>query len=137
MHMPRYPLVIPIEVRFGDLDALAHVNNAVYLTYLETARLKYTARLGIDQVNPSYLLARIEVDYVRPVLLGETVDVGTRISHIGNSSFRMQHEMWVNQSTVAKAQSVLVWVENGVPTRVPAVFRQAVQAFELDPVDGL
>jgi acyl-CoA thioester hydrolase len=54
---------IPMTVRFGDLDALGHVNNAVYLTYIEAARLAYFAQLEVtDPARPSLMLARVEAD---------------------------------------------------------------------------
>jgi acyl-CoA thioester hydrolase len=75
-----FPVVVPIQVRFRDLDALGHVNNAVYLTYLEVARAAYFSRLEPDWVGKGhFILARAEVDFLRPILLEDPVEVGVRV----------------------------------------------------------
>ena len=85
---------VPVEVRFRDLDSLGHVNNAVYLTYLEVGRIAYIARLGLtDPVRPRLLVARIEVDYRRPVHLGEALTVAVRTAEVGRKSFTLAYEV--------------------------------------------
>jgi hypothetical protein len=75
-----YRFVHPVDVRFRDLDALGHVNNAVYLTYFESARIAWwlwvTGRAGLDAVD--MILARVEVDYRSPLQWGERLEVGVR-----------------------------------------------------------
>ena len=82
----------PIEVRFRDLDALGHVNNAVYLTYLESARIAYwlhvTGRSGLDALD--MILARVEIDYRSPLSYGEAVDVSVRCASMRRSSFVLE-----------------------------------------------
>ena len=85
-----YQHVIEINVRFMDIDALQHVNNARYLNFLEEARIAYSQELlgifnSIQELN--VLVARVEIDFMRPVLYGEQVKVYTRISRLGNKSF--------------------------------------------------
>lgn len=79
---------IDIQVRWGDLDALSHVNNAVYLTYMENARVRYTADLHLwDGAGEKIgmILARAVLDFKSPLLL-EDVLAYTRISRLGNKS---------------------------------------------------
>src|SRR5919109_1126866 len=89
-----FRFVHPVEVRFRDLDALGHVNNAVYLTYLESARiawwLKVTRRSGLSALD--MMLARVEVDYRSPVRFGDALDVGVRCASLGRSSFVLELE---------------------------------------------
>ncbi|MFN4071655.1 MAG: acyl-CoA thioesterase, partial [Thermus caldifontis] len=67
--MEGFPVSVPIQVRFRDLDALGHVNNAVYLTYFEVARAAYFQRLKEDWLEKGhFILARAEVDFLRPIL---------------------------------------------------------------------
>ena len=86
------PFTHPIEVRFRDLDALGHVNNAVYLTYLESARIAYwlhvTRRSGLDALD--MILARVEIDYRSPLSYGEAVDVTVRCASMRRSSFVLE-----------------------------------------------
>ena len=102
----------PLEVRFRDLDALGHVNNAAYLTYLESARLAYwlqvTGRSGLAALD--MMLARAEVDYRSPVSLGDPLEVGVRCASMRRSSFVLEFEI-VNRATgllLAEARKVLV-----------------------------
>ncbi len=135
MPLEAYPVITPIQVRFRDLDSLGHVNNAVYLTYLELARIQYLGRLELDTLRPSIVVARIEIDYLRPILLGDEVAVGVRVTGIGNKSFRMEYGITANQELAARAASVQVWLEAGRPAPVPAAVREAIQRLERLPVN--
>ncbi|MDR3673138.1 MAG: thioesterase family protein [Holophaga sp.] len=83
--------VQPIDVRFADLDALGHVNHATFLTYLEHARGKWwRPRLGARPFQEEgFVMARVEVDYRNPILLGDQVRVEMHCDHIGTSSFTL------------------------------------------------
>ncbi len=122
-----------LEVRFRDIDALGHVNNAVYLSYLEQARVLYFQhlKLRMDQ-EPLTLLARNEIDYLRPVLLGEALEVFLGVVRIGNKSLRFEYEVHANGELAARAASVLVWYDfqafKSIP--VPPDVRRALEAFE-------
>ena len=81
----------PIEVRFSDLDALGHVNHATFLSYLEHARVTWwRPRLGARPFeDDGFVMARVEVDYRNPILLGDQVRVELRCDRVGNSSFTL------------------------------------------------
>jgi len=83
----------PIDGRFRDLDLLGHVNNAVLLTYLESARLAYWTHLtGRPLDDLGMILARVEIDYRAPVRHGTRVDVGVRCASMRRSSFVLEFE---------------------------------------------
>lgn len=88
-----YTYYHPIDVRFADLDPLAHVNNAVYLTYLESARFDYYQRAGIwspdHAMQTGMVVAHIDIDYLVPILFGQAIRVGLRVTRLGNKSFTM------------------------------------------------
>ena len=100
-----------IEVRFRDCDALGHVNNAVYLTYLEQARFAHWQRLtGVTGIPRSFIVARVECDYRAPAMAGERLIVRLHVASVGNSSFTFEYEI-VNGRTrqvVATARTVQV-----------------------------
>jgi acyl-CoA thioester hydrolase len=123
---------LPVQVRFRDLDSLKHVNNAVYLTYLEIARIEYWKALKFEPVRPSMLLARIEIDYLKPVLLGDRVEVVVRVSEMGSKSFVMAFEILANGTVAAKGSSVLVWFDHAanVSVVIPDSARAIIQGFE-------
>jgi acyl-CoA thioester hydrolase len=97
------------SVRFRDLDGMGHVNHAVFLTYMESARLAYLESLGLGH-NPlrGLILARAEVDFRSPVELGEQVEVGVRTARIGTKSFDLEQDVHANGRLAAQGKFVLV-----------------------------
>ena len=84
-------------VRFRDLDPMGHVNNAVFLTYIESARAAFLQHLGAVQTleDLAIIVARIEIDFRAPVRFGDEVDVTVRVSRFGEKSFDLEHELRV------------------------------------------
>jgi acyl-CoA thioester hydrolase len=133
--MDGYCFVHRREVEFRDLDALGHVNNAVYLSYLETARIEYLREvLGLERLGDlSLVVARIEIDFRDAALLGERVEVGARVRRVGTKSFDMEHQVRAGEGRVAaEATSVLVAFdhERGEPVPVPAAWREGMETYE-------
>lgn len=100
--MEGFPYVRRERVRFRDCDAMGHVNNAVYSTYLEEARIAVLGELA------DFILARVEIDFRSEVRAGEEVEVGTRCSRVGTKSVELEHELRAGGRLVAEAKSVLV-----------------------------
>lgn len=102
---------IAIDVRYRDLDTLGHVNNAVYLTYFEYARLKIFHNWFTGENEPDFVIARAEVDFIKPVFIG-TVDVHTKVTHIGNTSFTLEYEIVNGEGELcARGRTVQVLIE--------------------------
>ena len=97
-----WPFVIHERVRFRDVDSFGHVNNAVYSTYLEQARLDALGGLG------AVILARVEIDFRAEVNIGEKIEVRTRCTRIGTKSIELEHEILANGRLAAESKSVLV-----------------------------
>jgi acyl-CoA thioester hydrolase len=112
-------------VRFNDLDGMAHVNNAVFSTYLEQARLAWFGE-GHDNPLDDVILARTEIDFRSPVGLGEVVEIGVRPARLGNKSFELEYELRANGRVVAEARSVLVGYDygRGESTTIPERWRR-------------
>jgi acyl-CoA thioester hydrolase len=114
-----YPIVVPIVVRFRDIDAMGHVNNAVYLTYFEIARVAYHQALAggapLGATDFDFILAEVTCRYRSPVILGETVLVGIRVGSLGRKSFTFEYEMREQASgrLVADGQSAQVMYDYG------------------------
>jgi acyl-CoA thioester hydrolase len=125
-----------IEVRFRDIDALGHVNNAVFFSYVEHARVRYFAEvLGLDVTQRfPLILARLAMDYSAPILLGEPVEVASRADWIGRTSFAMSHRLTAgpDRHQVARCDTVIVAYDYGVarPMPVPDEWRAAMVAHE-------
>ncbi|HEU0007058.1 MAG TPA: thioesterase family protein [Terriglobia bacterium] len=93
--MPPFKFSTHIEVRFRDLDALGHVNNAVYLTYFEIARLHYWKKLFGSEAftRHSFVVVRAECNYRSPAHAGEVLQVFARVSELKRSSFIFEYEI--------------------------------------------
>ena len=128
--MSRY--VAGIEVRFADLDPRGHVNNAAYATYLEQTRAGWVDEVvETDLVEIDMVLARLEVDFERPVELGDDVEVALDVSDLGRSSIHMDYEVTADGERAASAKSVQVIVdaETGRARELPEAMREQVEAF--------
>jgi acyl-CoA thioester hydrolase len=100
-----------IEIRWRDVDAYRHVNNAVYATYLEECRDEWTeAVLGADADLWGFVLARVAIDFRRELTLeDETVVVTCRAMRVGSSSVTTREEIrTVAGELSAEAEAVLV-----------------------------
>ena len=115
-----------LDVRFRDCDPMGHVNNAVYLTYLEQSRFAHWRSLwgfGTPQLppgRPGVILARVECDYKRPATYGETLEIRLTIGELGRSSFRYEYEIVDDKGrTVLTAKTVQVMYDYAVGAPVP------------------
>ena len=140
---------VDIDVRFADTDAMGHVNNAVYLTYCEMARIRYWTDVTGEPVAAghegaeSLILAEARITYRAPVFHSETVTVETRATHIGRSSFTLEHRLTacapgVAPRLVATSASVMVRYDYATerPTPLGPAFVAAIEAFEGVPLTG-
>jgi acyl-CoA thioester hydrolase len=116
--VPEFPWTQRERVRFRDCDAMGHVNNAVYSTYLEQARI------GILGGLEPFILARVEIDFRAELHAGEDVEVRSRCPRIGTKSFDLDHEVWAGDRLVAQAKSVLVGYDYDARTSVPLTENQ-------------
>src|SRR4030065_219621 len=94
MNIKNFKHKTKIIVRFSDLDAMQHVNNATYLTYLEEARIDYFNTLFNRKKNRldfEAVVGRIEIDYLFPIQFGDEIEVFTGISKMGNKSVDVEH----------------------------------------------
>ncbi len=129
-----------IIVRFHDLDALGHVNNARYLNYLEQARLTYaTEVLGWDRTlkSLSLIVANVTIDYKQPIRLEDSLEIWTRVSRLGNKSFDFEYVLIVippegDPALAAQAKTTLVTFDYEANKTVPIFtrWRDAMLAYE-------
>jgi len=125
-----------VEVRWRDLDSLGHVNNAVYFTYLEQARIHYLSELGLIPPDPGsigFILAEATCRFESPLELGEAVTVYMRVSELRNSSFIFEYRMEGGDGRlVANASSAQVCYDYRArrPIPIPDMWRKVVTAYE-------
>jgi acyl-CoA thioester hydrolase len=106
-----------IQIRFKDIDKLGHVNHANHITYFELARMDYFEvfagnDIKIDWENEGVILAKVEMEYIQPILLDEKVFAYTWVSRLGSKSFDMACSIVRTQNNieteVAKGSATLV-----------------------------
>jgi acyl-CoA thioester hydrolase len=133
--MDGYPFAYRRNVEFRDVDSAGHVNNAVYLTYLETARISYLREaLGDEFLSElSVILAHVSLDFRSQARFAEPLEIGARVPRIGTKSFVMEHEVRGDDGrVVAEASSVLVAYdyEADAPLAVPQYWRERIETYE-------
>ena len=126
-----------VEVRWGDMDALGHVNNARYFTYCETARMslfealelsrfRTEPRLGVGLVHAS-------LDFKQQVRFPANIEVGQRVARIGGSSFTLEYGLYREGTAllVASGSAVVVWMdfEAGEALALPETLRSTIEAY--------
>ncbi|MBV8209256.1 MAG: GNAT family N-acetyltransferase [Burkholderiaceae bacterium] len=125
-----FPLRSYDKLRYGDTDRQGHINNSVFTTLLETGRVELAYRDGKPLMDPgcSFVIARLEVDFVSEILWPGRVDIGTRVQSIGRSSLRLEQALFQDGRLVGRAESVIVQVNDET---------RKSQPFSAAAVDGL
>jgi acyl-CoA thioester hydrolase len=105
----------PIQIRFVDTDMMGHINNSVYLSYFEVARMYFFNDLfgdSIDWTREGIILARAELDYRKPLLINHT-NVFCSISCVetGNKSFTLEYTLQNNEIVFCQAKTVMVYFD--------------------------
>ena len=131
-----------IEIRFGDLDALGHVNNAKYLTYMEMARISYWRDVcgwNRDTGSLGMIMASAHLDFKQPLLFNDELTIYTRVSRLGNKSYDIEH-VFIRRGKDGEAHiatlgsSTIVAFDYGAQqsVRVPELWRERIIAYEPD-----
>ncbi len=134
---------VEIVVRFADTDAMGHVNNAVYLTYCEIARIRYWMEITGEPIAlgtegaESLVLAEARIAYRAPAFHGEVVTVETWATRIGRSSFTLEHRLLAaapgaQSRLVAVSESILVRYDyaSAHPVALSPAHIGAIESFE-------
>jgi acyl-CoA thioester hydrolase len=125
-----------LEVRWRDVDALGHVNNATFFTYLEQGRVHYLRELGFLPDDPSEIgifIAEASCRYKSPLRLGEQVTIRVRVSALGRSSFDFDYCVEGEDGRLAatgRSVQVCYDYEAGRPIPMPGRWREAITAYE-------
>ena len=133
--MTPYPFKVTHTVTFRDLDVLGHVNNSVYFTWFETARVGYMASLlKLDDPRAvPIILGETSCRFRAPGQWGDTIEIGCGISRFGAKSLDMIYRVaTTSDRLLATGTSVLVYYDYASQRSiaVPDEFRQRVAAFQ-------
>jgi len=135
-----FALAVPIEVRFKDIDAMGHVNNAVYFTYFENARIVYWRALGLSRPRGevAYVLARAECDFKSPATMDDRLVCHTRIGAFGRTSFTFEFLLRdeISSRVVARGTTTQVMFDYEARSTRPIepALKEAIRRFEGRPI---
>ncbi len=134
-----------IEIRYGDTDALGHVNNATYFSYFEMARGGYYAAVvghpfgsGPDARTRTFVIAEAHITYRQPAFYGEPLTCAVRVPWVGRSSFAFEYRVSVERSAIGEARiiadgatvQVFYDPERGRVMRMPAELLSQLTEYE-------
>lgn len=134
-----FPIVMELPVRWGDQDALAHVNHIMYLRYFETVRIEYLLRLGMDPPGPTWresgrIIASVACRYLAPVTFPDSLFLGARIASMGADRLTMEHAAYSTRLDRPAARSTchLVWYDYvaGHKRPIPPEIRESIIGLE-------
>jgi len=125
-----------LRVRYHEMDALGHVNNAVYQHYLEQAAVEHSEHLGFNQeryqkLGGIFVMRRIEIDYLRPAVAGDTLEISTWLQKMRGPRAIRRYEIRKqgDDQLLVTAEALWVWVDTSA-MRPKAIPRQLLEAFE-------
>ena len=124
-----------LRVRYHEMDALGHVNNAVYQHYLEQAAIEHSEHLGFNhqkyqELGGVFVMRRVELDYLRPAVAGDTLEVTTWLQQLRGPRAIRRYEIRKQgeDQLLVTAEVLWVWVDTQA-MRPRAIPRQLLDAF--------
>lgn len=136
--MTEFRFYHPIEVRYGDLDPQGHVNNAKFMTYMEQGRVQYIRHLGLwdgkSFLKLGFILAEARITFISPILFAQQVQVGVRVSRLGNKSldmvYRLEDALTGEELATGSSVQVAYDYQSGKTIPLPEHWRQIIREFE-------
>lgn len=136
--LKEFAVVTEIPVAWGEMDALQHVNNAVYFRYFETARLDYFKEIDLlvnlkeSQIGP--VLGHTECRYKLPVTYPDTLLIGSRVIDLQDDRFTMEYKIISTKlgkvTTVGNATCVMFDFKNNTKETLPESVKTAIKTTE-------
>ena len=131
-----------IYVRFCETDAGGHVNNTSYFFYFEEARTRFFKSIIEREERISFIVARVECDYVAQAFAAQTLTVKSSVTHIGTKSFTIAHELYekTSQTLIAKGRAIMVCFDFQQQKSIPIsneLRAELAQYMNVDPVQGV
>ncbi|MGH6763078.1 MAG: acyl-CoA thioesterase [Phyllobacterium sp.] len=128
-----YPLRSTEKLRYRDMDTQGHVNNAVFSTLFEAARVEtfYNPQKPLTEPNHYFVVARISIDFLGELIWPGEVEIGTRIASVGRSSMKIEQVLFQNGRCAASAETVVVQMDKDSRSScaIPAVTREKLTPF--------
>lgn len=133
------PFTTRLRVRHYEMDPLGHVNNAVYLNYLEQAAIEHSEHLGFTveryrELRAVFVLRHIEIDYRRPAIAGDRLEIKTWLQEIRGPRAIRRYEIrkQAEDQLLVTAEALWVWIDLVTmrPRAIPKLLLEGFQANE-------
>ncbi|AGP48818.1 thioesterase [Psychrobacter sp. G] len=132
--MHGFAVIYSQQVEWGDMDSFGHVNNVVYYTYAQNARIHYNSQLNLFNEKTFSVMAASSCQYFKPVVYPDTLWIGVRIKKIGNASLIHEYTYYSTamNTIVAIGESVLVYLDKatGQKKNIDDTKKAAISDFE-------
>lgn len=133
-----FPVVLTQAVAWGEMDSFAHVNNVAYFRYFENARLEYFCRIAwlesMEKIGIGPIVASTQARFRRALKYPDTIQIGARITSIGEDRFTMEHRIasTTQAAIVTEGEAIVVAYDyrNNTKVPIPAELRQRIEALE-------
>ena len=131
-----YRHVLPLQIRFNDVDKFGHVNNTVYFQFYDTAKTDYIATVckGVDWERQAIVVVKIEAEFLAQIKGNDHIAGRTRIVKIGNKSFHLEQDVIDSDTQEVKSRCLSVMVlydlERQQTIPLPDEWRKAISDFE-------
>ena len=131
-----YRHVLPLQIRFNDVDKFGHVNNTVYFQFYDTAKTDYIATVckGVDWERQAIVVVKIEAEFLAQIKGNDHIAGRTRIVKIGNKSFHLEQDVIDSDTQEVKSRCLSVMVfydlERQQTIPLPDEWRKAITDYE-------
>jgi acyl-CoA thioester hydrolase len=135
---PVFKNILPIQVRFSDVDMMGHVSNTVYQNYYDSGKVNYFDEVmpDMDFVNLGVVGASVKIEYLKPIFMKTRILVETRVSVLGQKSITMEHCLVNEQTgeTLSTCTAVLVCfaIKEQKSIVIPENWRKSILAYDDD-----
>ena len=128
--------VMPLQIRFNDVDKFGHVNNTIYFQFYDTTKTDYLASVckGVDWERVAIVVVKIEAEFLAQIKGDSHIAGRTRVVKLGNKSFHLEQELVDVDTNEVKSRCysimVLFDLEQQQAIPMPAEWRKAIEDFE-------
>ena len=134
--MIQFHHVLPLQIRFNDVDKFGHVNNTVYFQFYDTAKTDYIASVckGVDWERLAIVVVKIDAEFVAQIKANDHIAGRTRVVKIGNKSFHLEQDVIDVDTQEVKSRCfsimVLYDLEHQQTIPIPDEWRQAISIYD-------
>jgi len=131
-----YRHILPIQIRFNDVDKFGHVNNTVFFQFYDTAKTDYFATVckGVDWERVAIVVVKIEAEFLSQIKAGDHIAARTRVSKIGTKSFHLEQDLIDVDSQEVRCRCLSIMVLYDLIHRqsmpFPDAWRQAIRQYD-------